>query len=384
MARKNSPEALNDLKNQVCESTTNQPSERRTQTEIDPNRLLSSGSTLLNLACSGRVEGAFEMGDIVTVPGSSSAGKTILLLGALAEAAHDAKFDEYELVFDDVENALRFDIPYLFGEKTAARIVPPSLFSDGSVRNSKTIEEAKGNILTRCGKKKPFIYVLDSLDALTCDAELERAFKQAIEMAKEDPDKRKELAGSYNTEKAKLIHEMFRLIKDEVAYNNSIVFVIQQLKQNFGAGAFAPKFRTSGGEGPFFYSSAQIWLNKTSTIKKNDRKIGTAVNADVRKNKLNGRLRSADFDIYYDYGIDDIGSMVDFMVKEGFWKKNGREVVATELDIRGTRPANKSEAGTLIDQIEEQGLVRRLRREVGKAWNQIEEDLKLNRKPKYA
>jgi hypothetical protein len=306
-----------------------------------------------------------------------------LLLGALAEAAHDSKFDDYELVFDDVENALRFDIPYLFGDKTAARIKPPSLFSDGSNRNSKTIEEAKGNILTRCSKKKPFIYVIDSLDALTCDAELERAFAQAIEMAKEDPEKRKELSGSYNTEKAKLIHEMFRLIKDEVAYNNSIVFVIQQLKQNFGAGPFSPKYRTSGGEGPFFYSSVQIWLNKTASIKKKERKIGTSVKADVTKNKLNGRLRSAEFDIYYDYGIDDIGSMVDFMIKEKFWTKSGRGVDATDLEISGSRPANKSEAGTLIEQIEEQNLVRRLRRVVGRAWDEIEEELKLNRKPKY-
>jgi hypothetical protein len=158
---------------------------------------------------------------------------------------------------------------------------------------------------------------------------------------------------------------------------------VQQLKQNFGAGPFAPKFRTTGGEGPFFYSSLQIWLNKKASIKKLDRKIGSTVNADVRKNKLNGRLRDVEFDIYYDYGIDDIGSMVDFLIKEGHWKKVNREVRAHDLDIVGTRPVNKSEAGSLIVQIEEQGLVRRLRRIVERVWNEIEESLRLDRKPKY-
>jgi len=382
MAR-TAPASPESVAAQVAERAA-RPVEKRVATEIDPDRLLNSGITLLNLACSGRIEGAFEMGDIITVPGSSSAGKTALMLTTMASAANMPLFDKHDLLFDDVESALRFDIPYLFGKKAAARIQPPAFWSTGAPRNSKTIEEVKGTILTRCSKKKPFIYCGDSLDALTCDAELDRAFKQAIEMAKEDPDKRKEIAGSYNTEKARLIHELFRIIKDEVAYNNSIVFFTQQLKQNFSNIPFAPKFRTTGGEGPFFFSSIQIWMNKQETLKKNKLKIGSLVGADVRKNKLNGILREVTFPVYYQLpGLDDVGSMVDFLIEQDFWKKKNNEYVAEGLGIQGTRPKTTGEVGTLIEQIESQNLERRLRRLVGQAWHEREESANLHRKPRF-
>lgn len=368
---------------QVKERLSN-PLQKKDPSNIDPNRLVSCGSSLLNLASSGHARGAFEMGDMVTIPGASTAGKTILALSALASAAYNPMFQGYELIMDDVENALRFDIARLFGERAYKRIRPPDFWEGDIPKNSNTIQEAKCNILKLCQQKKPFIYVVDSLDALTCVEEVERSFKEAIEMAK-DPDERKALTGSYNTEKAKQIHEMFRLIKDDVAYYDSIVLFTQQLKQNFGAGPFAPKYRTSGGEGPFFWSSIQIWMTKLGTIKdkKFGRKIGAETKADVRKNKLNGKLREASFNIYYDYGIDDTGSMIDFLVEEKFWKKSGQEVIAEELGLKGTRPKTTGELGTLVYQIEEKKMRRQLCRVVEEAWNSIEESLKLNLPPKF-
>ncbi len=83
--------------------------------------LVPSGSTLLNLACSGSTAGAYKVGKIVNIIGDSSAGKSIEGFTLLAECANNPAFDKHELIYDDVESANSFNLEYLFGEKAAKR-----------------------------------------------------------------------------------------------------------------------------------------------------------------------------------------------------------------------------------------------------------------------
>lgn len=365
---------------QVAERSARGPVTESKKT-INPDNLFPTGSTLLNLACSDCIEGGPELGTIVTLPGSSSSGKTLLLLTGFADAIHRPRFDGFDFVFDDAESALAFDMAKLFGTKTAERVQPP-MWDGDRPRPSKTIQDLRANLLVRTRKDKPVIYALDSLDTLSSDEELEKDFKAAIARLK-DPDDQKKAAGSYHTEKAKILGETLRMINDELERTGSMLFIIQQIRQNLTAGPFGQKYITSGGMAPFFYSSHQIWLNKIGTIKAKDRKIGTETKAEVKKNKLTGKLRDCEFQIFYDMGLDDIGSMVDFMIAEKFWPKRGTTVIAEGLDIEGTRPTTTGSAGTLIEQIEDRNLERRLRRVVGQAWQEIEDSLRLGRKPRF-
>ena len=63
---------------------------------IVADNLFPTGSTLLNLACSDHIEGGPELGTIVTMPGSSSSGKTLLLLTGFADAISRSRFDSYD------------------------------------------------------------------------------------------------------------------------------------------------------------------------------------------------------------------------------------------------------------------------------------------------
>lgn len=353
---------------------------KRDKTPINPRDLYPTGSTLLNLACSDNHRGGFRLGSIVTLPGSSASGKSFLAETALVCGLYDNRFDKYEFIRDDAEATYNFDTSYLFGEKAAERITAPPLGC------SNTVQDFKNNILTLTVKeKKQVIYLLDSLDSLSSDEEIDKEMRKALAAAKskEAADK---IAGSFGMEKAKNMHQILRMVNSEMEKTGSLLIIIQQLKQNTQAvGAFAPPYKTSGGEAPFFYSFQQVWLNKTGTLKRNNRKIGTQVKADVRKNKMNGKLRDVAFDIYYDYGIDDIGSMIDFMISEGFWKKgNGGLVHAEGLGVSGTRPASRENGcGSLTDEIEEKGLEHQLRKLVAEAWKEIEDGLLLKRKPRF-
>ena len=338
-----------------------------------------SGSTLLNCACSDNPFGAYKPGTIVTVPGSSASGKTALLLTAMAEASISKKYRDYDFFHDDCEEAMSFDIKKIFGRKLAEMIQPPGGFDkEGDPVNSNTIQDFKNFVLNKCKNENPFLYVLDSFDSLTSEEELKKEYAKAIKAAKTD-EAIKAIAGSYKTEKAKVAGEILRMIKKNLKKTRSILFIIQQERDKINTGPFSrgSKKTTSGGRAPFFYSSHQVWLNKIKTLKAtNDRKTGQLVMAKVTKNKITGKLREVVFPIYYDYGVDDIGSCVDFLINEGWWKKKERTIICDDLDIAGSR-------STLIKNIEENNLENELKKITGKCWLQIEEETKLNRKRRF-
>ena len=113
-------------------------------------------------------------------------------------------------------------------------------------------------------------------------------------------------------------------------------------------------------------------------IKAKERVIGSNVKVKVTKNKLTGKQREVSFPIYYDYGADDLGSCIDFLVAENYWQKKGDKIIAKDVDMEGTRRK-------LIADIEgEIGAVLRVYAAAQVCWREIEDSVKLDRKPKYA
>jgi len=345
---------------------TNEPVIKKTN-----NRLfIPSGSTLLNLACSETIRGAYALGKVVTMPGASSTGKTLMQLTMFAEMNKISEFKDYDLYYDDVEESLEFDLTKFNLQDRLLFPIP-----DKDPPHSDTIEDFKSNMLLIAKKKRPFVYILDSLDALTSTVELEREYKNALKIAKSD-EHVKELKNSYKTEKAKTIGEILRMTKQILKELNSVLIIVQQKRQKIGV-VFGDKSTTSGGEAPFFYSSYQIWLKHRSEIKEKGILIGNKVIAKVSKNKFTGKRREVEFEIYDEFGIDDIGSCIDYLVLTEHWKKASKGVItAKEFNVEKTKKA-------LITEIEKNDYEERLKRIVGRKWLEIENSVKLNRKAKY-
>lgn len=368
------------LTKQVEESAEEKVEKRK----FDTSLLIPSGITLLNCACTDDPFGAFLLGQINTFPGGSVGGKSMAAMTMMAETVSDKRFNNYELIYDDGEETIGgFDIVYLFdeaGKIMQERIKPPQYDEDTKEgKCSDTIQDFKGSIIKLCKESNtPFIYVLDSLDSLSTDEEIEKEYKIALAKAKSEAAV-KELKGSYKTEKAKHIGEALRIINGHIKKTKSALFIIQQERDKINA-MFGKKTTTSGGHAPFYYSFHQVWFKKIGTIPKKigdiTYKIGSQTLAEVTKNKLNGKTRKIEFDIYDDYGIDDIVSCIDFLVKCKYWKKDGRTIKAKDLNIEATK-------SKLIDEIEKRMLQRELQKTVGKAWNINEELLRLNRRRKF-
>ena len=322
--------------------------------------LFPSGSKMLNLACSDFVHGAFATGKVVNLIGDSSSGKTLLALSSLAEMSHNPDFNEYRLIFDDAEEALEFDIEKLFEKETKDRIE--------LIRPSNTIEQFYGNVLKAVSMGDPFVYILDSFDALTAEAEI----KRSLEYEKEKEDK----SGSYKTEKSRMMSEMLRVIKGKIRQTNSLLLIISQTRDNIGFGAmFQPKVR-SGGKALKFYSSHEIWLAVGKKETKRDVEVGNLVYAKLTKNKLTGKRREVTFPIFYEYGADDITSCIDFLVAQQAWKK-----VKGGIDSDGF--FDICSRNKLITQIEKEGLQRELFKRTQEEWDLMEKSLSLNRTKKW-
>lgn len=340
---------------------------KRKPKPIDPSTLVPTGSTTFNVECSSKIEGAFKVGKMVNIIGDSHAGKTLFCLTILAECSMLKHFDNYRFIFDDVEAANEFDLVYLFGKKMADRV-------EHSI-TSNTIEDFNDNLARAMLDKRPFIYIVDSWDALTSESAIEL---DIVNRGKRE--KGNKIKGSYGDGKAKKASEMFAQRIQDLKKSDSLVIVISQTRDNIGFGAmFAPKTR-SGGKALRFYASHEVWLatQKKDTEGSAKRRVSSQVQAKITKNKLTGRHSEAFFPILFDYGVDNITSCINFLIDEGSWSG-----AKASVNTKGFTEENMSRLD-LISHIEENDLEDALFEVVQREYDSIMENLKPKRKQKYS
>ncbi len=349
--------------------------------KLTNSSFLSTGSTLLNLALTSKPNCGFVKGKYHFIVGDSTSGKTFLSLTCLAEAANNPQFKKYRFIYDNAEGGALMDIEKFFGSKVAARMQPPErAFAQSGPEAaiySTTIEEFYYHIDDAIKKEKPFIYILDSMDSLSSKDE-ESKFKQQKDASR----KGKIVAGSYGDGKAKKNSAGIRQLLGPLNKSGSILIIINQTRDNIGFG-FEKKTR-SGGHALRFYATWEIWSSVvgkiTKTVQEKKRQLGVTCRIKIKKNRITGRERSVDIPIYHSFGIDDIGSCIDFLIDEKHWKKKktkkAKGYYAKEFSFIGSKES-------LVKYIEEKEMEVDLRDLVGEVWNNIEKACTVKRKKRY-
>lgn len=345
--------------------------------------MLSSGSTLINLAVSGRSGCCFAKGMYYLFVGDSNSGKTYLCLTCLAEASISSHFEDYRLIYDNGENGALMSIEEHFGKRLAKRLEPPARDKDGEAVHSQTVEDFYFHVDDAVKKGEPFVYVLDSMDVLDSEDDIKQFEKE--KKAKRSTKGEKETSGSYGTSKPKQNSTKLRKVVNSLRKTGSILIIISQTRDNIGFGAqFNPKTR-AGGRAMKFYAAVEIWSSVKEKIKKKirgkTRQLGVMAKVDIKRSRLTGKDRSVIVPIYHSFasgggGIDDVGSCIEYLVSEGHWKKGPSGINATEFDFKGNSEA-------LIAHIESEDLERPLRVLVGKVWREIESATSVKRKSRY-
>jgi len=252
--------------------------------------LFSSGCTLLDLAAGG----GWGIGRVTNIVGDKSTGKTLLAIEACANFA--AIYGGAAIRYAEVEAAFDRDYAYSMGMPRDAQYT----------EDVHTIEDFERDLDGWLDKQTgPSLYILDSLDACSSTAELEREIGDHA---------------TFGGEKAKALSELFRKRIKKLRDKHGTMIVISQLRDNIGV-RFGESKKRSGGHALDYYASQVFWLAQVKSIKKTvtkvERTVGVQVRARNKKNKIGKPFRQVDFTLLFSYGVADEISMHDWLKANG-------------------------------------------------------------------
>lgn len=271
------------------------------ETPTDFTDFISTGATMLDIAVSNRPYGGIAVGRITELTGLEGSGKS--LVGAQLIANTQKRGGVAVLI--DTETAVNPDFFKAVGINMNKLVyVHLSTVED--------IFDAITNIIekVRTGKEKDKLVtiIVDSVAAASTKKEMEADFGK----------------DGYATDKAIIISKAMRKITGLLGRERIALVFTNQLRQKMNAPAFSDPWTTSGGKAIAFHASTRIRLSLIGKINDSSKNVvGVKVKAVVVKNRLGPPHRVAEFDIYFDRGIDDYGSWLDVLKDNGLVKQSG-------------------------------------------------------------
>ena len=269
---------------------------------------VSTGNALLDVAVSNRPYGGLPVGRIAEITGLEQSGKSLLSAHLLAETQKKGGV----AVLIDTETAVNREFLEAIGVDISKLLYVSVDTVEGIFEACETIIEK-----VRTGDKNKLVtIVVDSVAAASTKKELEADY---------DKD-------GYATDKAIIISKAMRKITNMIGRQNICLVFTNQLRQKMNAMAFSDPWTTSGGKALAFHSSVRFRLKSMGQLKVGDKIVGIKVRAQVIKNRLGPPLRHADFNIFFDRGIDNYGSWLGVMKDNKLVKQGGAWYEYTDTD----------------------------------------------------
>ena len=268
-------------------------------TPTDIKDFVSTGSTMLDLAISNQPNGGIAVGRITELNGLESSGKSLIGAHILAETQKKGGV----AVYIDTETSVSTDFLEAIGVDVESMLylhleTVEDIFSAVEEIVAKVRESDKDRLVT---------ILVDSLAAATTKVELEAEF---------DKD-------GWATSKAIILSKAMRKITQMIGRQKIALVFTNQLRQKLGV-MFGDPWTTSGGKALPFHASTRIRLKNVGQIKDTKKNtIGMKMRAQVIKNRLGPPMRHADFELYFESGIDNEGSWLHVMKDHKLVKQGG-------------------------------------------------------------
>lgn len=299
------------------------------ETPTDLTDFISTGSATLDLAISNRKNGGIPVGRITELTGLEASGKSLLAAHALADTQKQGGL----AVYIDTENAVSREFLEAIGLDLEKMLyVPLDAIED--------IFEAIESIIESVRKSNK-----DRLVTIVVDSVMGASTK--IEQAA-DYDK-----DGWATSKAIILSKGMRKITNLIGRQRIALLFTNQLRSRLGV-AFGDPWTTSGGKAIPFHSSVRLRLKSVGQIKVKkdgvDQTVGIKTRCQVIKNRMGPPLKTIDYDIYFESGIDNFGGWLNVMKQHklvsiaGAWytytKADGTEVKFLSKDFQGKLEAD--------------------------------------------
>jgi len=272
---------------------------------------IDTGSYIFNGLISGSIFGGVSNNKITAIAGESSTGKTYFSL-AIVKNFLDTNPDGYCLYFD-TEAAVNKGLLESRGIDTTRLVVV----------NVVTIEEFRGKALKAVDiylksdedKRKPCMFVLDSLGMLSTEKEITDALndKQVRDMTK-----------------SQLVKGAFRMLTLKLGQANIPLIVTNHTYDVIGS--YIPTKEMGGGSGLKYAASTIIYLSKKKEKDKTE-VVGNIIKAKTAKSRLSKENKQVEIRLYYDErGLDRYYGLLDLGEIGGLWKN-----VAGRYEIDGKK-----------------------------------------------
>ena len=270
---------------------------------------ISTGSTMLDLAISNKPNGGVAVGKITELNGLEGSGKSLIGSHLLASTQKQDGI----AVYIDTESAVSQEFLRAIGVDTSKMLYV----------HLETCEEIFDTIETIVTKiresdnNKLVTILVDSLAAASTKVEMDADFDQA----------------GWATQKAIIISKAMRKITQMIARQRVALVFTNQLRAKLGV-MFGDPWTTSGGKALPFHSSTRVRFRNIGQIKDtNKNTIGIKIKGQVIKNRLGPPMRTAEFPLYFDTGIDDYGSWLTVMKEHKLLKIGGAWYTLQHTDL---------------------------------------------------
>ena len=268
-------------------------------TPTDIKDFISTGSSMLDLAIANKPNGGIAVGRITEINGLESSGKSLLGAHILAETQ---KKDGIA-VYIDTETSVSQEFLDVIGIDMGKMLYL-------HLETVEDIFEAIEEIVIKVresDKDRLVTIMVDSLAGASTKVEMEADF---------DKD-------GWATAKAIIISKAMRKITQLIGKQSIALVFTNQLRQKLGV-MFGDPWTTSGGKALPFHASTRIRLKNMGQIKDSKKNtIGMKCRAQIVKNRLGPPLRHADYDMYFDRGIDNYGAWLTVLKEHKLVKVGG-------------------------------------------------------------
>lgn len=248
---------------------------------------VSTGSSILDLAISNIPHGGVPVGRITEITGLEQSGKSLVSAHLLANTQQKGGV----AVYIDTENSVSQEYLRAIGVDVEKLLY---ISVDTVERIFETIDVIIEKVRS-AEKNRLVTIVVDSVAAASTELEMDSEYGK----------------DGYATAKALIMSKSMRKITGMIGRERICLVFTNQLREKLGV-MFGDKYTTSGGKALQFHASVRLRLKSIGKIKKKssagDSVIGVQTRALVIKNRCGPPQREADFEIYFDRGIDDYSS----------------------------------------------------------------------------
>ena len=275
-----------------------------------------TGCAILDIFFGGGKGLGIPYGTMVNFCGLPSSGKS-LIGNEMIAAEHHRRKEKFFHQYEDSEGGNDFDTVEMYNYDIMGNNL---LLKHPQAKKMKpapeTVEEFDSRLtifLKMLPKDAYGIFFQDSLDAITDASNQDRAEKRAKAYEKGETFDE----GTYGTGGAKFLsQEFFKNQGAKIRQRKAIVGIISQVRDKLGAKQYDPnKLRTTGGRSKKHWMGIEVWFKVICDLKNENSDLVNGIYVEVTGVKSrDGRMkRKARFIYYSDYGIDDVGSSIDYL-----------------------------------------------------------------------